>query len=136
MIKLIFLVMMVLTAINCSDSSTNYIEIELDDEFEIKVGNSAILSNKSIIMKFKAVTEDSRCPIDAICVWAGNAAITLDLKNSIGDQLSIKLNTYLDPRSIDFSGVIITLVELKPYPQSTEQINPNDYVAKLIVKNI
>jgi hypothetical protein len=100
------------------------------------VGNSAILSNKSIIMKFKAVTEDSRCPIDAICVWAGNAAITLDLKNSIGDQLSIKLNTYLDPRSIDFSGVIITLVELKPYPQSTEQINPNDYVAKLIVKNI
>jgi hypothetical protein len=31
--------------------------------------------------------------------------------------------------------VIITLVGLNPYPKSTEPINPNDYVIKLIVKN-
>ena len=81
-----------------------------------------------------AVTEDSRCPINAICVWEGNASVTLELKNSISDQLITRLNTNLDPKSIDFSGVIITLTELNPYPKSNESINPDDYVAKLIVK--
>jgi hypothetical protein len=136
MVKFIFLVMAGFAAINCADSSTNFIEIELDQEFEIKVGDSAILANQGLIIKFKAVTEDSRCPIDAICVWAGNAALTFDLKNSIGDKLTTQLNTFLDPKSINFSDVIITLTELNPYPKSTEPINPNDYVAKLIVRNI
>ena len=135
MIKLIYLVMAGFAAINCSDSSTNYIEIELDQEFEIKVGDSAILANQGLIIKFKAVTEDSRCPIDAICVWAGNAAVTFDLKNTISNQLTTQLNTFLDPKSIDFSGVVITLKEVNPYPKSTEMINPSDYIAKLIVKN-
>jgi hypothetical protein len=135
MIKFIFFLMIGFAAINCSDSSTNYIEIELDKEFEIKVGDSAVLANQGLIIKFKAVTEDSRCPMDAICVWAGNAAVNFDLKNSTGDQLSTRLNTFLDPKSIDFSDVVITLTELNPYPKSTEQINPDDYIAKLIVKN-
>jgi hypothetical protein len=135
MVKFIFLVMIGFAAINCSDSFTNYIEIELDQEFEIKVGDSAVLANQGLIIKFKAVTEDSRCPIDAICVWAGNAAVTFDLKNSIGEKLSTQLNTFVDPKSINFSDLIITLTELNPYSKSTEQINPDHYIAKLIVKN-
>jgi hypothetical protein len=133
--KFIFLLMVGFAAINCSDSSTNYIEIELDQEFEIKVGDSAILANQGLIIKFKAVTEDSRCPIDAICVWAGNAAVTFDLKNSINDKLTAQLNTYLDPRSINFSDVTITLTELNPYPKSNEPIDSDNYIAKLIVKD-
>ena len=135
MVKFIFVVMVGFAAINCSDSSTNYTEIELDQEFEIKVGDSAVLANQGLIIKFKAVTEDSRCPIDAVCVWPGNAAVTFDLKNSIGDKLSTQLNTFVDPKSINFSDVIITLTELNPYPKSNEPINPDEYIAKLIVKN-
>ena len=135
MVKFIFVVMVGFAAINCSDSSTNYTEIELDQEFKIKVGDSAVLANQGLIIKFTAVTEDSRCPIDAICVWAGNAEVTFDLKNSIGDKLSTQLNTFVDPKSINFSDVIITLTELNPYPKSTEPINPDDYITKLIVKN-
>ena len=135
MIKFIFLVMVGFAAMNCSDSSTNYVEIELDQEFEIKVGDSAILANQGLIIKYMAVTEDSRCPINAICVWEGNASVTLELKNSISDQMITRLNTNLNLKSIDFFGVNIILTELNPYPKSNESINPDNYVVKLIVKN-
>lgn len=121
--------------ISCSDSSTNYNEVVLDKEFNIKLGDSAILSSQGIVIIFKTVKSDSRCPIGAVCVWEGNATIVLELKNSDGDTLTSKLNTSLEPRAVEFSDLTIELKNLVPYPKLDETIKPKDYIATLLLKN-
>lgn len=121
--------------INCSDSSTNYNEVELYKEFNLRIGESAIIANQGFIIKFKSVDGDSRCPTGAICVWEGNATVVLELKNSNGDTLTSNLNTSLEPRAVEFSKLTVELKNLVPYPKLDETINPNDYDARLLVKN-
>lgn len=132
--KLIILLSLSLLMIRCSDSSTNYNEVVLGKEFDLKVGNSAVLPDQGLIIKFKSVNDDSRCPIGAICVWEGNATVVLELKNSIGDTLTANLNTSLEPRTAKFSNFTIDLENLIPYPKLNETINSKDYVTTLLVK--
>jgi len=122
------------TLVCCSDSLTNYHEVSLDKEFSLGVGESAIVSRHGVVIKFQTVEEDSRCPMDAICIWAGNAVVVLQLKESNRNEQNTKLNTFLDPKIVGYSDLIIELKGLSPYPQSDVIINPNDYVAKLVVK--
>ena len=130
---LILLVLSVFT-ISCSDPSTNYNEIELDKEFNIKVGDSAVLVDQGMVIKFKSVAGDSRCPSGAVCVWEGNATVILNLKNSNVDTLTANLNTSIEPKQANFSNLIIELKSLAPYPKLNESINPNNYIAGLLVK--
>jgi len=134
MLKSIFLLSISLLLIGCSDTSTNYDEVELGKEFEIKVGDSAIITQYGVVIKFKTVEEDSRCPIDVLCVWAGNATVVLELKNSVGDTLTSDLNTSLEPKEVKFSDLTILLKSLAPYPILDTVINPKDYTATLLVK--
>jgi hypothetical protein len=133
--KLIILLSLSLLMIRCSDSLTNYNEVVLGKEFDLKVGDSAVLADQGLIIKFKSVNYYSRCPTGAICVWEGNAKVVLELKNSEGDTLTAKLNTSLEPRAVEFANITIELKNLSPYPKVDEIINPKDYVASLLVKN-
>jgi hypothetical protein len=130
---LILLVLSVIT-ISCSDSSTNYNEIELNKEFNIKVGDSAVLVDRGVVIKFKSVAADSRCPAGAVCAWEGNATAILELKNSNVDTLTANLNTSIEPKVVNFSNLIIELKSLAPYPKLNESINPNNYIAKLLIR--
>ena len=132
--RLVNLLIACLIFFSCSDSLTNYNEVSLDKEFSLGVGESAIISQHGITIKFKWVDDDSRCPMDVLCIWAGNAVVVLELKESNRNEQSIKLNTFLNPKSIEYSDLIIELKELTPYPKSSEKISADDYVAKLIVK--
>jgi len=131
--RFIFLLSLSLLVIRCSDSSTNYNEVELGKEFEIKVGDSAIISQQGIIIKFISVNNDSRCPTGAICVWEGNAVVALELKSSKGDTLASNLNTSLEPKEVEFSNLTILLKSLAPYPILDTIINSKDYAATLLV---
>ncbi|HAB53126.1 MAG: hypothetical protein A2315_16405 [Ignavibacteria bacterium RIFOXYB2_FULL_35_12] len=126
--------LIIITSFNCFDSITNYNEVSLGEEFSMRVGESAVISNYGVEIKFDSVAEDSRCPTDAMCIWAGNAVVILQLKESDRNEQSVKLNTFLNPKDVEFSDLIIELKGLSPYPQSDVIINPNDYVAKLVVK--
>ena len=102
---------------------------------EVQHGEEATHENLSIT--FLGVLDDSRCPIDVECVWAGNARIALALR-SLPDGMAerVELNTHDSfPRSVEFEGYNITLADLKPDRVSTVIIDPRDYVATIeIVK--
>lgn len=132
--KNLMLLLIVITSLNCSDSLTNYHEVLIDEEFNLKLGESAIVQSHGIVLKFKSVNDDSRCPIGAVCVWEGNATVVLELKNSNGDTLTSNLNTSIEPKKVDFSSLIIVLKSLSPYPNLDTAINPEDYTATLLVK--
>jgi len=85
---------------------------------------------------FIRVSEDSRCPTDVQCVWAGNGVVDLAIRGSLGDVEHVRLNTLEEPRSLTRHGLEIRLMELLPYPVSTGSIDPADYVVELEVEPV
>jgi hypothetical protein len=98
----------------------------------LKIGE-AIKINDEISIKFLEVPNDSRCPEDVICVWAGNGEVKLEL-STLNYSKTITLNTLLSPRSITFSGLIIELKKLFPAPRTDREIKQSDYNIDLIIK--
>ena len=108
--------------------STNTVGQELGVQFDLKLGQQVTVQNTGLTLIFTSVDNDSRCPEGAKCVWPGNAKVTI-----VVSQKEIKLNTHSDPKQATYSDYILRLVTLSPYPKLNEQINPKDYVARLIV---
>lgn len=107
-------------------------EAQLDQPFTLFVRQKAQLGDLQI--RFVGVSEDSRCPIDVSCLWAGNAKIVLgvSLKDS-PEETILTLNSTLDPREALFAGYRIRFVSLKPERFSERTINPAEYRVTLIV---
>ncbi|MDQ7816414.1 MAG: NigD-like C-terminal domain-containing protein [Melioribacteraceae bacterium] len=92
-----------------------------------------ILINNYAILKFEGVESDSRCPIDAICIWAGNGEVNMVISTD-RDKKRFKLNTLLEPRKFVFDDFVIELKALNPAPRSDRPIKPQDYSVDLIIK--
>ena len=109
------------------------IQVQQNREFELSPGQEAHIQGTSILVRFHSVSNDSRCPTDVQCVWAGNAVVGLTLTQGEGPSSDASLNTTLDPKITKFGGYTIKLVGLKPAPKSGNPISQSSYVATLEV---
>jgi len=66
-------------------------------------------------VKFLSVIDDSRCPVNTTCVWAGNAKIKIQLSKG-RDAKEFELNTGIQPSTIEYKGYQIKIVSLSPKP--------------------
>lgn len=98
----------------------------------LKYGEETVI-NEIIKIKFRGITEDSRCPMDAMCIWAGNAAAELEILTP-DENLTEVLNSNVLPQSIWVSGIMIELIQVSPYPSTQIKINPEDYIITLDIK--
>ena len=122
------------TALN-SNCSENQMMPRLGKEFSIKAGQQVKLDGADFAVKFDRVLQDSRCPTDVNCVWAGNAEITLNV-NYDKCAAIITLNTHRTSETNDegkVGGFRVKLLKLEPYPHSQKKITPSDYTATLLV---
>ncbi|MBN2263032.1 MAG: hypothetical protein JW735_08970, partial [Prolixibacteraceae bacterium] len=62
------------------------------EKIELEFGKCYTDENRNSF-SFDELMEDSRCPMNANCVWEGNAKIRLSLKSSDDQEHSIELNT-------------------------------------------
>ncbi|MCI0619596.1 hypothetical protein L0Y40_01000 [Candidatus Wolfebacteria bacterium] len=69
------------------------------------------------------VTEDSRCPSDVTCIWAGTVRLRALVTYDTGEGEQVF--TLGEPVATD--GVTILLTDVKPDPVSTRQIAPGEY---------
>ena len=83
---------------------------ELGREFVLAYGDSVRIED--LFLKFTAVTEDSRCPINGICLTEGNARIMVSALR--GDDVAVlELNTHPDRQVMQyFAGYSIELRDL------------------------
>ncbi|MDR9365717.1 MAG: hypothetical protein RI575_10295 [Balneolaceae bacterium] len=100
------------------------------EEFELNFGEMTKVGPDKTLVEFLDVSEDSRCPINGTCVWAGNGKVQIRI-----DDREINLNTYLEPRDTIISNHLIKLISLKPYPEHPEQIDKKDYRVRLQIRN-
>ncbi|MFN4218120.1 MAG: hypothetical protein ACK4HB_02375 [Candidatus Bipolaricaulia bacterium] len=110
-------------------------EAQLDQPFTLFVRQKAQIDDLQI--RFISVPEDSRCPTNVECVWAGNAKIVLgvSLKEST-DETVLTINSNIEPREALYAGYRIQFVSLKPTPLSGRTINPAEYRVTLIVSRV
>jgi len=103
----------------------------LNDTISLVYGKTYVNYEKNISIKLDSVTEDSRCPVNVECIWAGNARAKFIL-NSNNQLTRFSLNTSSGFRNDTIiSGYDIKLIELKPYPVYTHPINQTDYIARI-----
>ncbi len=77
------------------------------------------------------VPEDSRCPTNVACVWAGNAVVEVGIRAGMGPTFLLRLNTTLEPRSAEWNDIRVTLLDLTPLPMSGATIIPADYSVRI-----
>jgi len=109
------------------------IQVETGREFDLAVGQEARVNGTPLSIRFRSVGEDSRCPSDVQCVWAGNAVVRITLASSSGGSSEASLNTTLEPKSVVFSGYRIRMAGLKPVPRSGTAVPAAEYVVTLEV---
>jgi hypothetical protein len=107
----------------------------LGREFKLRVGQRADLKEGNLRIKFASV-EESRCPRNVTCVWAGNAQVLIEVGTRNGRGKSMKLNTMGSPQLPSegkYKSYTVTLVEVNPYPQDGQEIAAGDYAVTLVV---
>lgn len=82
-------------------------------------------------LSFSDVLEDSRCPVDVTCVWAGNAKVQVGIGLGTGPTHPLELNSTLEPRAVDWNAVRVTLLAVTPEPVSTESSPLEAYAVRL-----
>ncbi len=116
------------------DTSGNR-DVQLSQEFTMRPGDTVRVEGTHVLVHFDGVSEDSRCPIDVQCPWAGNAAVRLELSSDNAEfaPQMVVLNIPQAPGSIEFMGVTLQIVDLTPYPRTdTPPIDPSSYVVTLV----
>ena len=104
----------------------------VDTTVVLAPGAVADITGTSIRLRFLGVVADSRCPGDALCVWAGDATVRIDVVPSTGGSATYELHTDRTP-PVSHGDLTIALTELSPYPFGTRPINPSDYRARIRV---
>jgi len=104
-------------------------EPTIGNEFQLAFGEAATIPDAAVRLQFTDVVTDSRCPLQAQCVWAGDAAIAIEIAStpSGGDSRTDTLHTTLDPRSVTFDGYELHLVRVEPYPVTPGTLPPASY---------
>ena len=98
----------------CSSSA-----LGLGDQFLLAAGESASIPEINLRVRFLGVLADSRCPLDVLCV-------------SAGDAKTDTLHTDSDPHFIQVARAELRLVRLDPYPRAARPTAPGEYVVTLV----
>ena len=98
------------------------------ETMRVQVNAAKRAPRSGLNIRFVELIEDSRCPTDTNCVWAGNAQIKVRVtKNGRSHDLTLDTN---GPKSAATAeGYSIKLTALTPEPRSNIRINRNGYVA-------
>lgn len=124
--------------IYCSDAPNDIEDatFKLGDTLTIAYGETQFNSSQDLSINFDTILEDSRCPVDVVCVWEGNAEIKFILSSN-DSFVDFTLNTAGSYFNTDTTlyGYEIELIDLLPYPHSQIQHPITDYKAVVLISD-
>ncbi len=111
-------------------------EPQVGEEFSLSVGQGVRVAGTALSVDFVGVSEDSRCPSDVDCVWAGNGAVVVKTSISSTGEASDTLNTLLEPKVVHLGNVQLELLALTPNPRTDVEISTDSYSAIFVTRRI
>jgi hypothetical protein len=103
----------------------------------VRVKQGQRVEARGVTVTLRAVEGDSRCPMNAVCIWEGDAAVALRFEPSGGRAVDVTLHTSAKGGvvSATVGGVEFRLVGLTPYPVDPgAQPAAADYTAILLAR--
>ncbi len=87
----------------------------------LKEGENKFLKEYEMNITFKKITQDSRCPKDANCVWIGNATAEIEVMGLYTRPMTLQLSTQPDAKkgrytTQQFNGYALSLEQVSPEP--------------------
>ena len=125
--------LMFLAFLGCSQKTPDKKPVQLDKEFDLRIGQTASIDAAGFDITFTAVTEDSRCPQGVDCIWAGNAIVQVKISRDHADSRDLDLNTGIEPKERRYGEYRVSLVRLQPHPKKDIPIRKQDYAATFVV---
>jgi hypothetical protein len=119
----------VLAMTACSNDPT----APLNRAFTLDVGQTVSVDDAELSIKFVRVTEDSRCPANVQCIWAGNGQIEIEARDD-GQPNKLSLNTMEGVKEVVVGLYRIQLLALDPSPAAGQNIPTGSYRATLQVR--
>jgi len=98
------------------------------ETMRVQINKEKRFPKSKLSIRFVELVEDSRCPVDTNCIWAGNAKIKIRVSRS-GRSQELTLDTNGQHQAATAEGYSIKLISLIPAPRSNIRINRNGYVA-------
>jgi hypothetical protein len=121
---------------SCFCAHSEAIQATLGENFTLQIGETALIGGADVCIRLDSVPSDSRCPLNALCVWPGNAKVAITVCTKSGESAQRELNTFTEPKTATFLNYQIDLAELNPYPVAIEDTTERKapYTAVLVVR--
>ena len=97
--------------------------------FTVSFDETALIDSEELEIRFASVTEDSRCAVNAICIWGGRARIRVGVcqnGESLGQHELALENGMEDLATRTIGDYRLKLCVLDPYPRTTVPIAESD----------
>lgn len=100
----------------------------------LRVGEVAQFPGEGLRIGFTSVDEDSRCPPDVVCVWAGVAKVAAwaEMAPKPRAEFVLATNNAVGPSEARYENYSIELLNLSP--RSTGAVPQADYRLTLVVR--
>jgi len=104
--------------------------VKTGKQFNLYIGQTAVIESQNFNIRFLQVTADSRCPSDVECFQAGSVGCLVEI--TTGGQTA-QLTLVQPPGVQTYQGYGIVF-DVKPYPVSFRKLTPNDYYMVMTVR--
>ncbi len=113
--------LLLMLAVGCDNRDplpANHFRVNFDKTEKIGVNNVSVT--------FQKLVEDSRCPKNAYCIWAGQAVIDLEINDGWVGSLTLNVEDQAAKKLI-YEGYEYTLIDVLPYPDADKLVNEKQY---------
>ncbi len=121
------------------DKNDSGITFELDKPFVAGYDVSVPwVNDPGVTVRFDKTVEDSRCPIDAECVWAGRAVVEVTFtQGGTSETKSLATGEYSGTaysNTATFGNFTVELLHVLPAPKASHPIAQDEYQLELVVR--
>ena len=136
LIKVIYIIIL-FVLFSCEEEDR---KIKLDETFVLQYGETKVLDGQDqFSLTFKDLLDDSRCPANAICVWAGQARVKVEINEGFEIfERELTNGTILENQTskINIGHYTIELLKVIPHPENEGvEIDKADYAIQLVISS-
>jgi type III secretory pathway component EscS len=117
----------------CAPIQTTAVIVEPGVSFTLAPGQTATVRRADARVTFREVREDSRCPVDVTCVWAGDAKIDVTVTRTGAGAETKTLSITPPDNEVQIGNLKIRFVGLTPVPRQADGNTPRNYLAEFVV---
>lgn len=112
--------------------------LDLYQDSAFKIGETKHLGDQNADLTLFKI-DDSRCPTQVDCFWAGVATAYFLFEKNGQDTIQLSTTDYETTQTktqVEHNGYLYRMIEVTPYPDTPESIKPEDYRVRIEITKL